>query len=133
MVVANESDLDLKPSKRTQHQYEGLAWDFKPLNPLHNQEPYIEIQLQSETLLMNPQSGSQASNACNVKGSSRYTDGQFPASLCQVGSYGSCLSALRSKMNFAMEGSFTSKELQGGVKTCKSSLVHISISKYLKG
>ena len=44
-----------------------------------------------------------------LKPSNRYTDGMVPASLYQVGSYGSCLSALSSKMICAMEGNFTSK------------------------
>ena len=47
--------------------------------------------------------------ASDVRGSQAYTDGTEPASLCQMGSYVSALSALRSKMIVAMEGSFISK------------------------
>ena len=60
-------------------------------------------------MLTHPHTRAQGSSACDVKGSNGYTDGSSPASLYQVGSYGSCLSALRSKMICAMEGNFTSK------------------------
>ena len=46
-------------------------------------------------------------------GSERSTSSDRPVDLYQVGSYGSCLSALRSRLVCAMEGVFTSK---GAVK-----------------
>ena len=56
---------------------------------------------------------SQTSLAFDVKGSERWPAGDRPVHLYQVGSYGSCLSALRSRLVCAMEGVFTSK---GAVK-----------------
>ena len=47
------------------------------------------------------------------KDQSRFTQGDRPVSLYQVGSFGSCLSALRSRLVCAMEGEFNSK---GAVK-----------------
>ena len=44
-------------------------------------QAYLEIQLNGDNLLMHPQTRSQASIACDVKGSNRYTDGTTPASL----------------------------------------------------
>ena len=97
-------------------KYQGAQWEFKPINPMHNPEPYVEIQLHGDDLLMHPDTHSQASIACDVKGSNRYTDGVTPALLCQVGSFGSCFSALRSKMICAMEENFTSK---GAPRMCE--------------
>ena len=51
--------------------------------------------------------------AFDVKGSDRWTSGDRPVDLYQVGSYDSCFSALRSRLVCAMEGVFTSK---GAVK-----------------
>ena len=79
------------------------------MNSSHNPEPYLEIELKGDNLLMHTWTHSQASIACDVKDSKRYTDGTFLAALYQFGSFGSCLSALRSKMIWAMEGNFTSK------------------------
>ena len=97
VILANREDIDPQPLRQIAQWHEGLEWEFKPTNPLHNPKPCLEIELKGDNLLMRPQTKSQASIAC-VKGSNRYTDGSVPASLCQVGSYGSCLSALRSKM-----------------------------------
>ena len=48
------------------------------------------------------------------RGSGQYTDGTFPAYLYQAGSYGPCLSALRSKMICSVEGNFMGKGRQDG-------------------
>ena len=56
---------------------------------------------------------SQTPLAYDVKGSERWTYGDRPVDLYQVGSYGSCLSGLRSRLLCALEGEFVSK---GAVK-----------------
>ena len=90
-----------------------MEWDYKRLDQLHNPEPYIEICLKQEAPLLQSYNTSQTSLACDVKGSERWTSGERPVDLYQVGSYGSCVSALRSRLVCAMEGDFVSK---GAVK-----------------
>ena len=104
LLVANQDQIDRKPFHRLVHQHEGLEWDFKPFNPLLNPEPYLEIHLKGDNLLMHAHSKSQPPIATDVSSSSQYTDGLSPASLYQPSSYGSCLSASRSKMICSMEG-----------------------------
>ena len=72
-IVAKEGDLDLKPIQQIQCYYEGMEWEFHP-------EPYVEIQLQADNLLMYSHTCSQSAIGCDVKGSSRCTDGTVPAS-----------------------------------------------------
>ena len=70
--------------------------------------------------------------ASDVKGSQAYTDGSRPASLYQVGSYGSALSALQSKMIVAMEGNFISKGVRQEWEVSNfSSLAHMLTNKRL--
>ena len=83
------------------------------LDQLRNPEPYAEICLKQDAPLLKLYNTSQTLLAFDVKGSDRWTQGERPVDLYQVGSYGSCLSALRSRLICAMEGVFTSK---GAVK-----------------
>ena len=112
---------------------EDVAWELKPKDSLHNPEPYIEFQFQADNLLMHPHPRSQGMIVSDVRGGKAYTNGYGPASLYQVGSYGSRLSALRSKMIVAMEGNFTSKGAPRMVKSSISRLARASISKCLSG
>ena len=66
VIVAYEGDI--KAVKQIQHCYEGLAWELKPTIPHHNSEPYVEVQLKTENLLMPPHTCSQGSIACDIKG-----------------------------------------------------------------
>ena len=86
ILVVDETQLDVKPFQTLKEQYHQVEWDYKRLDQLHNPELYVEI---------------------------RWTQGERPVYLYQVGTYGSCLSALRSRLTCAMEGMFTSK---GAVK-----------------
>ena len=106
--IVYEDQIDPRPFQDLHRQhYHDLEWDFKRFNAWQNPEPYLEIQLENENL--HPHTKSQQSIANDVKGSNQFTDGSCPVSLYQVGSYGSCLSALRPKMSCAMEGNFQSK------------------------
>ena len=125
VVVANEGDIDLKPIKQLRDSMEDVAWEFKPKDALHNPEPYLELQFQAENLLMHPHTCAQGMIASDVRGSNAYMDACGPASLYQVGSYGSRLSALRSKVIVAMEGNFTSKDAPR-MGEVKNSGVHIN-------
>ena len=69
--------------------------------------------MKQDALLLQSYTTSQTSIAFDVKGSEHWTAGDRPVDLYQVGSHGSCLSALRSRLVCAMEGVFTSK---GAVK-----------------
>ena len=113
ILVGDESQVDLKPFQTLRSQYDQVEWDYAMLDQHHNPEPYIEIRLKQDVPLLQPYSTSQQSIAYDVKGSERYTAGDGPVDLYQVGSYGSCLSALRSRLVCAMEGEFMSK---GAVK-----------------
>ena len=113
ILVGDEHQVNLKPFQSLQSQYDQVEWDYKKLDQHHNSEPYIEIRLKQDVPLLQPHSTSQASIACDVKGSERYTSGDRPVDFYQVGSYGSCLSTLRSRPDCAMEGEFMSK---GAVK-----------------
>ena len=73
----------------------------------------IETCLKQDAPLLQSYNTSQTSLACDAKSSERWTAGDRPVDLYQVGSYGSCLSALRSRLVCAMEGDFVSK---GAVK-----------------
>ena len=91
-----------------------MEWDDRPLDQLRNPEPYIEICLKQDAPLLQSYNKSQTQLACDVKGSERWTAASDrPIDLYQVGSYGSCLSALHSRLVCAMEGDFVSK---GAVK-----------------
>ena len=92
--------------------HDQIEWDYMPLDQIHNPEPYIEIRLKQDAPLQSYNT-SQTQLACDVKDSERWTAGDRPVDLYQVGSYGSCLSALRSRFVCAMEGDFVSK---GAVK-----------------
>ena len=72
-------------------------------------EPYVEIELKQDAPLLQSYNTSQQSLAFDVKGSERWTDGSRPVDLYQVGSYGSCLSASRSRLICPMEGVSNSK------------------------
>ena len=90
-----------------------VEWSYKKLDQLHNPEPYLEIGLKQDVPLLQSCNASQQQLACDVKGSERWTDGFTPVDLYQVGSYGSCLSAVRSRLLRPMERVFNSK---GAVK-----------------
>ena len=85
----------------------------RSLTSFINPEPYMEIGLKQDAPLLQSYNTSQQSLACDFKGSDRWTDGSHPVDLYQVGSYGPCLSALRSRLLCPIEGVFNSK---GAVK-----------------
>ena len=103
----------MKPFQTLKEQYHKVEWGYKPLDQLHNPEPYVEICLKQDAPLLQSYDTSQSSLAFDVKSSERWKAGDRPVDLYQVGSFGSCLSALRSRLVCAMEGVFTSK---GAVK-----------------
>ena len=113
ILVGDETQLDVKPFQTLREQYHQVEWDYKRLDQLHNPEPYVEICLKQDAPLLQSYNTSQTALAFDVKGSERWTHGERPVDLYQVGSYGSCLSALRSRLICAMEGVFTNK---GAVK-----------------
>ena len=100
------------------------TWNHAPFDQHHNAEPYLEIRLKQAVPLLQPHSPSQQANAYDVKGSEKLTQKDRPVDLYQVqlGSYGSCLSALRSRLVYAMEGQFSSKGAvkMGAVKLFKT-------------
>ena len=109
VLVANEDQTDPSPFQSLHQHYTDLEWGYQRFNAWENPETYLEIQLKNDNLLTHPHTRSQQSIACDVKSSNQFTDGSSPVSLYQVGSYGSCLSALRSKMICTMEGNFQGK------------------------
>ena len=109
VLVGDETQLDVKPFQVPREHYHQVEWDYKKLDRLHNPEPYVEICLKQDVPLLQSYSPSQQSLAFDVKGSDRWTSGERPVDLYQVGSYGSCLSAVRSRLVCAMEGVFNSK------------------------
>ena len=113
VLVWDETQLDVKPFQILKEQYHQIEWDYKRLDQLHNPEPYVEIGLKQDAPLFQSYNTSQQQLACDVKASERWTNGDRPVDPYQVGSYGSCLSALRSRLICPMEGVFNSK---GAVK-----------------
>ena len=109
----HQDQVDLKPFQTLQSQYDKVEWDCEMLDPHHNPEPYIEIRLKQDVPLLQPYSTSPQSIAYDMKGSECYAAGDRPVDLSQVGSYGSCLSTLRSRLVCAMEGEFMGR---GAVK-----------------
>ena len=109
VLVGDETQLDVKPFQILREQYHQVEWDYKKLDQLHNPEPYVEIGLKQDAPLLQSYNTRQQQLAFDVKGSERWTSGERPVDLYQVGSYGSCLSALRSRLVCAMEGVFNSK------------------------
>ena len=106
ILVGDEGQFDLKPFQTLQAQYDKVEWDYAPFDQHHNPEPYLEIRLKQDVPLLQPHSTSQQAIAYDVKGSEKFTQGDRTVDLYQVGSYGSCLSALRSRLVCAMEGKF---------------------------
>ena len=92
----------MKPFQLLKEQYHQAEWDYKKLDKLHNPEPYVEICLKQDAPLLQSYNTSQSALAFDVRGSERWTHGERPVDLYQVGSYGSCLSALRSRLTCAM-------------------------------
>ena len=78
-------------------------------NTLNHPQPYFEISLVNEKLLMTPINVTSECVPKDIKGSGAYTEPGQPAPLWQAGSYGSALSTLRTKLVAAMEGQFTTK------------------------
>ena len=113
ILVGDEHQVEMSTFQTFQQQYNQVEWDYEKLNQHHNPEPYIEICLKQDVPLLQPYNTSQNPIAHDVKGSDRYTQRDRPVDLYQVGSYASCLSALRSRLVCAMEGEFVSK---GAVK-----------------
>ena len=113
ILVGDEGQFDLKPFQTLQAQYDKVEWDYAPFDQHHSSEPYIETRLKQDVPLLQPHSTSQQAIAYDVKGSGKFTQRDRPVSLYQVGSFGSCLSARRSRLVCAMEGDFNSK---GAVK-----------------
>ena len=103
VLVGDESQFDPKPSQSLMETFDKLEWESAPCDPEQNPEPHLKIRLKGDIPLMAPRSTSQNSIAYDIKGSDKFTQ------LYQVGSYGSCLSALRSRMICEMEGDFSSK------------------------
>ena len=64
VIAADRGDIDPQPLRQILQWYEGLQWEFKRMNSLHNPEPYLEIQLNGGNLLMHPQMRSKASLYC---------------------------------------------------------------------
>ena len=102
VLVGEETQLDFKPFQILKEQYQ-VEWDYKKLDQLHNPEPYVEICLRQDALLLQSYDTSQTQLAFDVKGSERWTSGDRPVDLYQVGSYGSCLSTLHSSFLCSME------------------------------
>ena len=101
VIVANREEIDAQPLRQIAQWCEGLERGFEPMNPLHNPEPYLEIELMGDNLLMHPQTRSQAATACDVKG--RATATPMGSSSLIVPS------RIRGKMICVMEGNFMSK------------------------
>ena len=110
ILVGDEHQVDLKPFQTFQTQYDQVEWGYKKLDQHHNPEPYIEIRLKQDVPLFQPCKTSQKPLVTDVKDSERYTAGDRPADLYQLGTYGSCLSSLRSRLAWSMQGNFISKD-----------------------
>ena len=109
ILVGTRPSLMLNLSRLSASNITRLNVTTRSIDQLHNPEPYVEICLKQDAPLLQPYSTSQTSLAFDVKGSERWTHGDRPIDLYQVGSYGSCLSALRSRLICAMEGALTVK------------------------
>ena len=109
ILVGDEAQLDLKPFQTLREQYDQVEWDYKQFDQHHNPEPYIEICLKQNAALLQSYNTSQTQLACNVKGAERWTDGECPVDLYQVGTFGSCLSSLRSRIVWPTQGNFIAK------------------------
>ena len=94
ILVGDETQVDLKPFQTLKEHYDQVEWDYKKLDQHHNPEPYIEIRLKQDAPLLQSYNTSQTPLAYDVKGSERWTYGDRPVDLYQVGSYGLCLSAV---------------------------------------
>ena len=109
VLVGDEHQFDPKPCQSLMD--DKLEWEFARCDPQQSPE-HLEVRLKGDMPLMAPQSISQNFIAYDVQGSSH---GDHPVSLYQVGSYGSCLSAIRSRLICAMERDFSSR---GAPKIC---------------
>ena len=95
VLVANEVQIDPKRFQDLHQHYHDLtllgdpAYEWQSAHASTHQIPAVHHQRRQR--------------------SNHFTDGSSPVSLYQVGSHGSRLSALRSKMSCAMEGNFSSK------------------------
>ena len=108
--VADHRQQDLSPWKELQDRVmEGTKFVWQRPNDLNHPRAYFEISLDNESLLMAPINTTSDCVPKDIKGSQAYTEPGQPALLWQSGSYGSALSALRTKLLAPMEGNFTTK------------------------
>ena len=108
--VADHRQQDLSAWKELKNNVmEGTKFVWQRPNDLNHPRAYFEISLDNESLLMAPISTTSECVPKDIKGSQAYTEPGQPASLWQSGSYGSALSALRTKLLAPMEGNFTTK------------------------
>ena len=68
ILVGDETQLDVKPFQILKDQYHQVEWDYKKLDQLHNPEPYVEICLKQDALLLQSYNTSQTQLAFDVKG-----------------------------------------------------------------
>ena len=109
ILVGDEHQVDLKPFQTLQQQYNQVAWDYKKLDQHHNSEPYIEICLKQDVPFFQPFNTSSQPRPSDVKLAERYAAGDRPVDLYQVGTCGSCLSLLRSRIAWPTQGNFIAK------------------------
>ena len=108
--VADHRQQDLSPWKELKDKVmEGTKFVWQRPNDLNHPRAYFEISLDNESLLMAPINTTSDCVPKDIKGSQAYTEPGQPALLWQSGSYGSALSALRTKLLAPMEGNFTTK------------------------
>ena len=66
MLVANENPIDPKSFQDPHQKYYNLEWELKAFNAWQNPEPYLEIQLKNDNLLMHPHTRSYGTGSIKV-------------------------------------------------------------------
>ena len=114
ILVGDETQIDVKPFQTLKEQFRQVEWQFQkiiqPLYPVKpTMEPHLEIRCKQETQVFQPFQLDYKPRPSDVRLAERWTNGESPVDLYQVGTFGTCLSSLRSRTIWPTQGNFIAK------------------------
>ena len=114
ILVGDETQLDVKPFQILKEQYHQVQWVFKKIIPASSPEfptlePHVEIRRKDDTLFFPPIQTNWRSIPSDLRPARICTDGDKPVDLYQRGTFGSCLSSIRTRALWPTQGNFIAK------------------------
>ena len=112
VLVGDETQLDVKPFQILKERYPQVGWTYKKTTQSHpapSATLYLEIQCKGEASFFQPMLTNWRSIPSDVRPDRICTDGDKPVDLCQKGTFGSCLSAIRARALWPTQGNYIAK------------------------